>query len=482
MLTNQKGDTLTDFRSLHQGMGTFSFTPQPGQHYRAVTSSADGQLTSVDLPDALPAGYQLAVDNLTNPRSVRVQIRTNQSHLDQLTLFAHMRGQVVYQAQVDSNKPEMLLAIPYDSIRQDGILHLTLFDSDNLPVSERLAFINQNRQLVIHMAVDKASYQPRQPVSLTVSTTDPSGKPVAAQLSLAITDVKQNLAIEPGAATLRSYLLLTSDLRGHIEEPEFYFDSTQAHVRQYLDYVMLTHGWRRFSWRAVLSDSTVPPVYGAERAIDLRGLVSYSDDKKLATNAALTAMFKTNRSLTPVDITTDKDGRLAMANLLFTDTATVILRHNANRPINVQWLPRTLPDFVCLPPLSTGSTNDRQTLLNQALERQALTKQLRDNGGKLLQAVNVKTKRFDASRIDYRRQLYGKADVTIAATDQLRSMQSVLAMLNGQAAGVTVSVNPDGTGSVSIRGGPAAILVDGTIVDASILSTISPVILKRLMS
>lgn len=474
VLMNQKGDTLTDFRSLHRGMGTFSFSPQPGQHYRAVASSADGQLTAVDLPDAQPVGYQLAVDNLTNPRSVRVLIRTNQPQLDQLTLFAHMRGQIVYQAEVDANKTEMLLAISYESIPQDGILHLTLFDANNEPVAERLVFINQNRQLGIHMEVDKDSYQPREPVSLTVSTTDPSGKPLAAHLSLAITDVKQDLVVESGTATLRSYLLLASDLRGHIEAPEFYFDSTQAHVRQYLDYVMLTHGWRRFNWREVLSDSAKHPVFEVEKGLSVRGQVHYGDDNKLAREAKLTGMFKTGQNLLPMDISTDKEGGFSMENLLFLDTATVIVRHRTNRPIKLTFNDLTVPDFVLFPSLIIRGETDRQAVINQALEMQLVTKRLQQNGGKLLQTVNVKARRLDASRNDYRRQMYEVADETIVATDQIRSVPTVFMMVTGQAAGVGIGKDLHGNQAFTLRGGPALALVDGVMVSNAILPTISP--------
>ena len=429
VLINERGDTLTDFRSLHKGMGTFSFTPQPGQQYRAMATDAAGQLTSVNLPDALPTGYQLVVDNLTNPNSVRVLIRNSQPQMGQLTLFAHLRGQLCYQAQMDASKAEMLLAIPYDSIRQDGILHLTLFDVDNQPVAERLVFIDHHWQLGIHIQADKASYQPRQPITLTISTTDPSGKPIATRLSLAVTDAKQALELEPGAATLRSYLLLTSDLRGHIEEPDFYFDSTQAHVRQYMDYVMLTHGWRRFSWRAILSDSTVPPAYGIETGLSVRGQVRYGDDNKPAHEANLTGMFKTSTSLVQMDITTDREGRFVMDNLLFSDTATVIIRHRTNRPLKLQLSSLIEPDFIELPPLPNISISDRQALINKALETQLWTKRLQQNGGTLLQAATVKAQRLDATRKDYRRQLYGVPDVTVKIDDIMASGKSSASQL-----------------------------------------------------
>ncbi|GAB3028653.1 hypothetical protein GCM10027185_31210 [Spirosoma pulveris] len=473
VLTNQKGDTLSDFQSLHRGMGTFTLTPQPGQHYRILATSANGPLLPADLPEALPTGYALAVDNLTNSQALRVLIRSNQPEMGQLTLFAHVRGQICYQAQLDANKTEMLAAIPYDSIRQDGILHLTLFDADNHPVAERLAFIDRHRKLHIQIRSDKDTYQPRQPVTLHFSVSDSSGKPIPTKLSVAVTDTKQAAELEPGAPTLRSYLLLTSDLRGHIEAPDYYFESTEARTRQYLDYVMMTHGWRRFSWQALMSDSTTRPVYGLETGLSIGGRVRYEDDHSPAREAAMTGILKTIQRLVPMDIKTDKEGRFSLMNLLFSDTATVMIRPNGNRRIRLSLDEQTIPNFVSLPSLPVSGSAHLKAIINQALETQAVARQQLENGGRLLQAVNVKARKEGDQR-DYRRIMYGTADATVVATDQMRSMPTVLRMIQGQVAGVTVSMNGDGSGLISIRNEPAAVMMDGTIIDNTVLATINP--------
>ena len=38
---------------------------------------------------------------------------------------------------------------------------------------------------------------------------------------------------------------MTSDLKGHIENPGYYFLKQDAKTQRYLDLIMLTHGWRR---------------------------------------------------------------------------------------------------------------------------------------------------------------------------------------------------------------------------------------------
>ncbi|MEJ7664691.1 MAG: hypothetical protein WKG07_36840 [Hymenobacter sp.] len=56
-----------------------------------------------------------------------------------------------------------------------------------------------------------------------------------------------------GGADITSYLRLAADLRGTIENPSRYFDATNPDAAAAADNLMLTQGWRRFRWAAVLA-------------------------------------------------------------------------------------------------------------------------------------------------------------------------------------------------------------------------------------
>jgi hypothetical protein len=56
-----------------------------------------------------------------------------------------------------------------------------------------------------------------------------------------------------GAQDIRTYLWLSSDLRGNIESPEYYFSANTPEVKQALDNLMLVHGWRKFNWSTLLN-------------------------------------------------------------------------------------------------------------------------------------------------------------------------------------------------------------------------------------
>ncbi|MDP9041046.1 MAG: hypothetical protein M3N30_03630, partial [Bacteroidota bacterium] len=51
---------------------------------------------------------------------------------------------------------------------------------------------------------------------------------------------------------IRSYLYLSSDIRGFIEHPEYYFNHSGEQSETAIDNLMLTQGWRRFKWEDIL--------------------------------------------------------------------------------------------------------------------------------------------------------------------------------------------------------------------------------------
>jgi len=82
--------------------------------------------------------------------------------------------------------------------------------------------------------------------------------PVPADLSIAIYNAD---SLKQGVQTgIDSYLLLSSELKGTVEQPDFYF-SGHPEASLALDNLMLTHGWRRFNWDQVLSPEPFKPQF-----------------------------------------------------------------------------------------------------------------------------------------------------------------------------------------------------------------------------
>src|SRR5690606_15396230 len=102
--------------------------------------------------------------------------------------------------------------------------------------------------------MDQQQYGVRRKVSLQVKTSTPNQRPVPANISLSVYKM-DSLSGSPQQGIFE-YLNLSSDVKGYIESPEYYFNDQDPAVKKAADNLMLTHGWRRFTWEDVFSNKT----------------------------------------------------------------------------------------------------------------------------------------------------------------------------------------------------------------------------------
>lgn len=249
-IIDQKNDTIVKFQPLKFGMGHFSFTPAPGNSYKAIIK-AGGTPVVKNLPAVKEKGY---VMTLIDNDSGRLQVVVNSNVVSSdgsVYLFVHT-GQVVKIAQ---RAPQIngttTFAIDKSSLN-DGISHLTVFDGERHPVCERLYFKWPTKKLVIDAASDQQNYSNRKKVNISLDAKGQSGKLLAANLSMSVYRLDAYQTLEPG--DISSYLWLSSDLRGNIESPDYYIKNNTVEANEAADNLMLTQGWRRFQWNDVLQN------------------------------------------------------------------------------------------------------------------------------------------------------------------------------------------------------------------------------------
>ena len=138
-----------------------------------------------------------------------------------------------------------------DSLFTEGITHFMLIDEQGNALSERLIFVPDHKPNQWQITTDQPTYGKEKKVSLQIAAKDSEGNPVEGTFSVSITDRK---SIQPDslADNILSNLLLTSDLKGYVEDPAFYFLNQDARTLRSIDYLMMTHGWRRHKMENVL--------------------------------------------------------------------------------------------------------------------------------------------------------------------------------------------------------------------------------------
>jgi hypothetical protein len=258
ILLNSKADTVLKFRPLHLGLGNFVFTPVAGQSYKALIRFPQGESVLKDLPAIYPNGYVMNLAKINEGR-IAVTVRASPD-LYGRDLFLFIHGSHALVAAV-SGKPDgqsvRFLIEPKDL--QDGINQFTLFDNAGHPVCERLFFKYPENRLTISAAANEV-YGTRKKIDLNLVSSDQSGSPVAANMSLAVYRLDSLQIMDE--LNIRNYLYLSSDL-GPVQSPGFYFADAKSKEED-MDNLMLTQGWRRYNWKNIVSRKPVMIEYAPE--------------------------------------------------------------------------------------------------------------------------------------------------------------------------------------------------------------------------
>ena len=146
-IVDSKGDVVTSFETGHVGMGIFAMMPKLGETYSAVITER-GAVRKIPLPAVKSEGYVLSVNNLDTANLViKIAISPQLVNEKEIILIAQSNGVIKYAAKM---KPQHLITtlIPKDEL-PTGITQLTLFNSSQQALIERLVFVNHNDDLKI---------------------------------------------------------------------------------------------------------------------------------------------------------------------------------------------------------------------------------------------------------------------------------------------------------------------------------------------
>lgn len=242
ILDNQ-GNVTATFNSYHDGMGQFSLTPQAGKIYSARIISPSGIKQPFDLPAAAKKGVVMNI--IRKEKLLQFKLSTTQDMKIRLT--GQSKDEVYYHKEIFIKKGEQLIDVDPANFPA-GIARFTITSEQRMPLAERIVFLHPNRILQVKITADKSKYQPREKVTLHLKTLDENGKPVPSNFSLSVIDDKLWSLADDKQDHIISWLLMSSELHGKIEEPQFYFKQEEKSAIPSLDLVMLTHGYRYFDY------------------------------------------------------------------------------------------------------------------------------------------------------------------------------------------------------------------------------------------
>ncbi len=311
-ITDNNGNEITSFSTNSYGHGLCFFKPTYGIDYSAQIESQKYQL-----PDVMQRGAAMRINHSAKSEDLSISLQSNGIDLLEGQLIGHQRGKFLFGITVTKNNAFSV------KIRKQqlppGIIHVTFFTKGNIPITERLVFPNIPELAPgISINPDKESYDERSKVTINLEAS----KDTVIASSITVHHKYENVYPEQGR-NMVNYLLLSSDLKGKIESPNYYFTDS-AQVYKDLDLLMLTQGWSRFEWEKLINQDFDEPTYFSEQGITIAGEVKDYFNKKKSRKAKIGITIPTI-GVFNMEGLTDENGQFIIKGNEFYDSTRVII-------------------------------------------------------------------------------------------------------------------------------------------------------------
>ena len=247
-IVNGDGEVITLFKSNQLGMGSFMLAKADSAvHYfvRLKSQSKGKPSIMFPLPHVSQSGNVLSVMKYRD--DINLLASSNYQKNDSIFVRISCRGMVYFDIKGRLKEGKLEFKLSANQL-PEGIIAFTMMDNTKNPVAERLYFNERPESRInIALSTDKNIYAQREPTKLNIETTNSNGEAVNANLSLLVLNKDQLGQIQNTRQNILSYFLLSSDLKGGIENPGYYFTKGQDRQND-LDALLLTQGWRKYNY------------------------------------------------------------------------------------------------------------------------------------------------------------------------------------------------------------------------------------------
>lgn len=476
---DSKGTKITSFSSVHDGMGFFKLTPQGSEQYKVKWKDPAGSTKESSLPAAKSKGIVLEVNNFG--KKLQFTIKRTEAidrSIERVHVVAQMHQQLLYRAKANLTGTIVTSgAIPVEGL-PTGIVQITVFSEDEKPLAERIVMVNQQEHYFItdiNAPLKKLEKRQKNVIQIDVPDT------ITCNLSVSVTDADLNV-VQKGENDIFSHLLLTSDIKGYVHQPGYYFSSEADSVAAHLDLVMMTNGWRRFKWEEVLAGKFPVIHEKPDGYLGLQGKVT-GINKTLLAQQEVTGILQTkDGSKQFLTIPLDPDGSFFVPEILFFDTARIFYQFNNDKDKSLS---------------SRASFDFKNTFMNQPLKLQpdknwvarlsgdSIAPQTRLVAQKLLEGekkvqtlatVEVRAKqksKKEKMEAEYTSGLFTGDGITFITEDDPFAIaaMNVFNYLQSKVAGLQITMT-GGTPMLSWRGGSPSLYLDQMQMDAAALQAI----------
>lgn len=319
---SKEGTEITSFETLHDGMGHFEYTPSDQPAIAKV--SFQGKKYEFTLPQALPNGYVLST--VSNAGALLVRVSCNAATpQDTLAVFISHQGRPSIHQLIScrADAPQEFI-LPTRKLPA-GVLQVSLINRAGNTLCERFVFANPRAPLQISTEGLKEVYAPYAPIRCELQVKNAKGEPVSGELSVSIRDGVRSDYLEYDN-NIFTDLLLTSDLKGYIHQPGYYFASPSPRKQTELDVLLMVHGWRKYDMSQTISTAPFTPLQLPEAQLVLNGQVKSTILKNKLKDIALSVIVKKDDQFITGGTVTDENGRFTIPVEDFEGTTEAVIQ------------------------------------------------------------------------------------------------------------------------------------------------------------
>ncbi|MBP5637736.1 MAG: hypothetical protein J6X25_09540 [Bacteroidales bacterium] len=281
-LVSDEGETLEQVSTAYDGMGAISFLPQKAKTYSIMDASGK----KYPLPPPSEEGALL-----------QLHIRQGRYYISALGYGGGTASLLVRDAaelrpisniHLDGKVSTFLIE---KSFFRPGINHFLIVDSRGQILAERLFFVRDDETPLCKLDMTTFLPTPRALTKAVVSLNKPDGTPLDGNCSVSV--VRGALKNWQQSDGIASYMGLSSELKGRINKPYYYFDPEIPEDERdaALDLLMMIQGWRYYDLEKIASGGDIKLKHRRELAQEIRGSVLHGHSSKIPENYSFTFMI-----------------------------------------------------------------------------------------------------------------------------------------------------------------------------------------------
>ncbi|MBS1627011.1 MAG: hypothetical protein JSR09_05925 [Bacteroidetes bacterium] len=313
---NSKKQLIDSFLSIHDGMGSFTIDAEENESYTCNWVDEFGIHHTNNLPAVKNNGIAINMQQLdTKVMYVLSKNKQETNEFKKLYVIGLINQQEVYSVKINFSTKQKVVGEINTEQMPTGLLQVTVFDADWVPVAERVLFVNNHQYEFFPDVNITKGLGKREKNILEIKVADT----ILSNMSVAVTDAD---FVVNEANNIFSELLLTGNLKGYIHNPMYYFSNYSDSVKKHLDLVMLTHGWRKYNWQDIITNKTPKIDYPKDSDyLQIKGRLSANDKQQY--DLITVIMQSKDSSKQYLVIPVAKDGSFNQRGVIFFDTVKV---------------------------------------------------------------------------------------------------------------------------------------------------------------